>query len=100
MTLALWNYKNDKVGLDLCIRKDSRPEHPMIFSISQVIVATYKIATVLEVEIDSDLRNKRIKNSLTKITNLLNHDEKNDTNHNDDKHTKKEKKKKKKRSKT
>ena len=59
-------------------------------------MATYKVATVLEVEIDSDLRNKRIKNSLTKITNLLNNDEKNDTNG----HTKKEKKKKKKRSKT
>ena len=63
-------------------------------------MATYKVATVLEVEIDSDLRNKRIKNSLTKITNLLNNDEENDTNQISNRHTKKEKKKKKKRSKT
>ena len=50
----------------------------------QVIITTYKVATILEVTIDGQLRNKRKEKALEAINNLLN---KPDTDHEDPHHS-------------
>ena len=62
----------------------------MYFIFLQVIITTYKVATVLEVSIDGQLRNKRKEKALEAINNLLNKPDTDheDTHHSHEKHSK------------
>ena len=44
----------------------------------KVIITTYKVATVLEVDIDTGVRNKRKEKALEAISNLINNDQEDD----------------------
>ena len=62
-----------------------------IYISTQVLISTYKLATVLEVDIDPEVRNKRKAAALEAITSLLNTQEagaeqKDDKKHHDKKH--------------
>ena len=67
-----------------------------IYISTQVLISTYKLATVLEVDIDPEVRNKRKAAALEAITSLLNTEEagaeqKGDKKHHDkDHHDKKD----------
>ena len=63
--LALWNHSGDKVKLFLTTSFQK-------FKLFQVIISTYKVATVLEVDINQTVRNKRKEKALEAISNLIN----------------------------
>ena len=86
--------------------------HDMNSFCFQVIITTYKVATILEVDVNNQVRNRRKEKALEQISNLLNEEKVNDkpkevskhdhddshsgSSDSDDKHHKKQEKRKKK----
>ena len=84
--LALWNHSGDKVKLFLTTSFQK-------FKLFQVIISTYKVATVLEVDINQTVRNKRKEKALEAISNLINSSDDQKSEHSKGAHDVKEEKK-------